>query len=562
MLTDMLARRSRMERRCLGYALAPVGVAVISLAIAAVNLLARIPNISVLYLLIILALASTVGRGPAIIAALLAFLAYDFFFVEPIYTFTIRDPQEWLALLVFLFTAAVTGQLAAALRERAEEARRREADNAALYRSLNQALEARAVEAQRREQISATLYELGVQSRALVARPEPERFLTALAARVVAIFGVRSCAILLPDTAGRLRVQSSHVADGGSLEPLDRNEEGLADWTFRSERAAESARYRHILLVPLQARHRRLGLLRIEQADERQLGDTDVELLTTFAAQAALALEQARLEREAVRAEVLDRADRLKDALLSSVSHDLRTPLASIRAAAGSLLQEDIAWDPEARREFATAIDEEAARLNRLVGALLDMSRIEAGALRARKELYPLDDLIRTAIARLVPLVWDRPVELDVVADLPPVPLDPVQIDQVVANLLENAFKYSPDGTPLAVGIAPGTMPDDGSAAVLVSVADRGPGIAPAERERVFDKFYRLRAYEGVGGSGLGLAIARGLIEAHGGQIWVEGVAGDGARFVFSLPLTDVAGRSDGYGDATVVAAGRTGGGL
>lgn len=556
MLTDTLARRSRMERRCLGYALAPVGVALISLTIAAVNLWAHIPNISILYLLIILALASTVGRSPAVIAALLAFLAYDFFFVEPIYTFTIRDPQEWLALLVFLFTAAVAGQLAAALRERAEEARRREADNAALYRSLNQALEARATEAQRREQISATLYELGVQSRALVAKPEPDRFLAALAARVVSIFGVRSCAILLPTSAGRLQVHSSYVADGGSLEPLDRNEEGLADWTFRSERATEASRYRHILLVLLQARHRRLGLLRVEQADERQLGDTDVELLTTFAAQAALALEQARLEREAVRAEVLARSDRLKDALLSSVSHDLRTPLASIRAAAGSLLQDDIEWDPETRREFAAAIDEEAARLNRLVGALLDMSRIEAGALRARKGLYPLDELLRAAVARLAPLAVSRPIAIDTPADLPPVPLDPVQIDQVLANLLENALKYAPVDTPITVAATVRPASEGAGDEVVVSVADCGPGIAPAERERVFAKFYRLQKHEGLPGSGLGLAITRGFVEAHGGRIWVEAGRGGGARFAFSLPLPLSEPSVRCSGDGAVVGAG------
>lgn len=554
--TDRLVRRSRLGRRRVGYALAPVGVALISLSIAAVNRWAHIPNISILYLLVILALASTVGRGPAVVAALLAFLAYDFFFTEPLYTFTIRDPQEWLALLVFLFTAAVAGQLAAALRERAEEARRREEENAALYRSLNQALAARATEAQRREQISATLYELGAQSRALIAKPEPDRFLAALAIRVVAIFGVQSCAILLPTTTGQLRVQSSHVADGGSLEPPDRNEEGLADWAFRSEHAAESTRYQHILLVPLQARRRCLGLLRVAQADERQLGDADVELLTTFAAQAALALEQARLEREAVRAEVLARSDRLKDALLSSVSHDLRTPLASIRAAAGSLLQDDIEWDAETRREFAAAIDEEAARLNRLVGALLDMSRIEAGALRARKAFYPLDELMRAAVARLAPLAGGRPIAIDTPPDLPPVPLDPVQIDQVLANLLENALKYAPVDTPIAVAAMVRPAPDGAGDEVVVGVADRGPGIAPADREGVFARFHRLPQHERLPGSGLGLAITRGFVEAHGGRIWVEEGPGGGARFVFSLPLPTSPEPSDRCRADAVVGAG------
>ncbi|CAA9583111.1 MAG: Osmosensitive K+ channel histidine kinase KdpD, partial [uncultured Thermomicrobiales bacterium] len=215
-------------------------------------------------------------------------------------------------------------------------------------------------------------------------------------------------------------------------------------------------------------------------------------------------------------------------------SHDLRTPLASIRAAAGSLLQDEIEWDPETRREFAAAIDEEAARLNRLVGNLLDLSRVEGGALHPRKELYPLDALIRAAVERLAGHLAGRRLDIDLPPDLPPVPLDPVQIDQVLTNLLENAIKYTPDGAPIAVMAAV----DGGGDAVIVSVADRGPGIPPAERAQVFDKFYRLRGNAHAAGTGLGLAIARRLVEAHGGRIWVDDHPGGGARFNLSLPLS------------------------
>lgn len=502
-----LRPRSRTDQLRLGYALAPVGVALISLGIAGVRVYAHIPNISLLYLFVILALASTVGRGPAILAALLAFLIYNFCFVEPRYTFAIHEPAEWLALLVFLLTALVAGQLTAALRERAEEARRH-------------------------EHITSTLYEL---SRALVAKQEPDQLLAAIAAQVVAVFGVRSCAILLPDEAGRLHLHSGHAVGGAAVTPLSREEAALADRTFARHRGAEPVRAGRTLLVPLGA-DRPLGLLRIEEAvlGEHLLTDADHQLLATFAAQAALALEQARLAREAVRAEVLARADKLKDALLSSVSHDLRTPLASIRAAAGGLLQEDIDWDPETRREFAAAIDEEALRLNHLVGNLLEMSRIDAGALDARTELYPLDSLLHAAVARLAPVTAGRPVEVVLPADLPPVPLDPVQIDQVLGNLLENAAKHTPAGAPIAVTVAIAPEGD----AVRVSVADRGPGIPPAEHARIFDKFYRLPSAAPVAGSGLGLAIARGLVEAHGGRIGIEGRPGGGARFTFTLPLS------------------------
>ncbi|HEX5504898.1 MAG TPA: ATP-binding protein, partial [Thermomicrobiales bacterium] len=430
--------------------------------------------------------------------------------------------------------------------------RRRERDHAALYASLTQALAALRLGGARRERITATLYEL---SRALATKREPDQLLDAIAARVVAVLGVRSCAILLPDERGRRAGRAGAAAGGGAVTPLDRNEQAQVAWLFAhvGEHRLRPSRYRQFLHVPLDTGERRLGALRVEAADRAApLGEADARLLATFAAQAALALEQARLAQEAVRAAILARGDALKDALLASVSHDLRTPLAAIRAAAGSLLQEDIDWDPETRREFAATIDEEAARLNRLVGALLDMSRLEAGVLRARTALYPLDDLIRTVVARLAPRAGDHPVAVDLPADLPPAPLDPVQLDQVLTNLLENAVNYSPAGTPIAVTAA---LEPNGEA-VVVRVADRGPGIPRRERAHVFDKFSRLRAAAPVKGSGLGLAIARGLVEAHGGHLWVEDTPGGGATFAFALPLAPAAGLA---GTPGLAPAGREG---
>lgn len=532
-LRTKLAELSRDEQRLLGYLGALVGVTFVSLVIAIVRTRAQIPNLIILHLFVVLALASTVGRRPAIVASVLAILSYNFFFTEPVYTFTISDPYEWLALLVFLLTALVTGQQTGALHERAAQARRRELENAALYSSLNQALEARAAEAQLREHITSTLYEL---SRALVARQEPGELLGAIAEQVVMVLGVRSCAILLPDERGRLAIEAGHATNGEPITLRDRGEEVTAQWAF-SQPAAHPpgpARYHQILYVPLQTSGNSIGLLRVEAAESRALlSETDSQLLATFAAQAALAIERTRLAREAVRAEILARSDELKDALLSSVSHDLRTPLVAIRAAAGNLLQEDIAWDAETRREFATAIDEEAARLNHLVGNLLDVSRIDAGSLRARKALYPLDALIRAAVERLASRTANQPIDVDLPADLPPVLLDAVQIDQALTNLLENALKYAPEGTPITVTAAVTPAVD----AVLVEVADRGPGVPPAERQRIFDKFYRLRRDTHAQGSGLGLAIARGLIAAHGGRIWATDRPGGGARFIFALPL-------------------------
>jgi two-component system sensor histidine kinase KdpD len=233
---------------------------------------------------------------------------------------------------------------------------------------------------------------------------------------------------------------------------------------------------------------------------------------------------------------VLQRTDALRAALLSSVSHDLRTPLASIKAAASSLLQEDVQWDEEAQRGFARAIEREADHLNHLVSNLLDMSRIENGALKPEKELYPIDELIRDVVDRLHPLLQGRAVHTHVPADLPPAEFDYLQMDQVLTNLIENAVRYTPPESPIDV------YAERQDSHIVISVADRGPGIPTADLERVFDKFYRVLPKKGTTkhptGSGLGLAVSKGLVEAHGGQIWAKQREGGGTVFSLTLPVT------------------------
>jgi two-component system sensor histidine kinase KdpD len=256
-------------------------------------------------------------------------------------------------------------------------------------------------------------------------------------------------------------------------------------------------------------------------------------LLSTFAAGAALAIERATLAEAALRAAVLARSDELKSALLSSVSHDLRTPLAAIKGSVSSLLVEGtgVTWDDATRREFLLTIDEETDRLTRLVGNLLDLSRIEAGALHPHREPYPLDELLWQAIDRLaVPGLAER-VRVTLPDDLPLVPLDPVLLERVFTNLLENAAKYAPPDTPIDV------VAERQGREVRVSVIDRGPGVPADERARIFDRFYRAGQSRVVKGTGLGLAISRGFVEAHGGRLWVEDAPGGGACFVVALPL-------------------------
>jgi len=268
----------------------------------------------------------------------------------------------------------------------------------------------------------------------------------------------------------------------------------------------------------------------VRNPDKARFTAAENRLLSAIASQLGVAVERARLREESTEAEVLRRTDELRTALLNAVSHDLRTPLSSIMASAGSLLQADVQWNEEERREFAQAIQQDAQRLNRLVGNLLDLSRIEAGSIRPEKSWYDLSSLIDEASARLRDPSRDRLV-VDVPEGLPPVEFDYVEIDQVITNLIENACKHTPAGTNVMVSarISGGDME--------VEVADRGPGISADVMAHVFEPFCRGRDGAGVLGSGLGLAVAKGLVEAHGGRIWVDNGPEGGARFFFTLPL-------------------------
>jgi two-component system sensor histidine kinase KdpD len=269
----------------------------------------------------------------------------------------------------------------------------------------------------------------------------------------------------------------------------------------------------------------------------------------TFLNQVTALVERARLQQENMRIEVLQRTDALRTALLSSVSHDLRTPLTSIKAAASSLLQQDVRWDEEEQRGFAQTIEREADRLNRLVSNLLDMSRIEEGALKPEKEQYSLVALVQDVLGRLEPLLAGRPVRTHLPSDLLLVNVDYLHLDQVLTNLMENAVRYTPPESPIDVSAR-----REGEQ-VILGVADRGPGVPPTEMTRIFDKFYRVQQRRSGGGqaqagrdeplplrvptamgSGLGLAVCKGLVEANGGHIQAELREGGGLVVFVALP--------------------------
>jgi two-component system sensor histidine kinase KdpD len=318
---------------------------------------------------------------------------------------------------------------------------------------------------------------------------------------------------------------------------FDPKESGVAQWVFdHSERAGlgtDTLPGASALYLPLVGSAGPIGVVAVRPKDTGLLLDPEqLHLLESLTNQVALALERTRLSDEAQQAHVRVETERMRNAILSSVSHDLRTPLATITGAASSLLNEQGQIDPAARHELSRSIYREAARLDRLLRNLLDMMRIEAGAIQLNREWHPVDEVVGAALARLEGRLHDHAVNTTFPPDLPMVLVDGVLLEQVMINLVENAMKYAPAGS--AIDLSASVRDRD----VVVEVADRGPGIPLGEEARIFDKFYRGK-FSREGGVGLGLTICRGIVEAHGGRIWVENRSGGGAIFRFSIPLTD-----------------------
>ncbi len=283
--------------------------------------------------------------------------------------------------------------------------------------------------------------------------------------------------------------------------------------------------------LPLRIEDRPVGSMRVVPQPHQSLHDSERRLLETLASQAALAIERARLASQAAEAQALAESDRLKSALLSSVSHDLRTPLVAIKGIATALRQRDVQWDSAAGGQMLDTLSDEADRLNRLVGDLLDMSRIESGALQPAREWEDVVDLVGGVLGRMRSQLGDRPLQVSLPDDLPLVWANAGMIHQVLTNLLENALKYTPARIPISIAA------EIHADAIWVRVADQGPGIAAEALPHIFDKFFRVVGPERhAEGTGLGLAICKGIVEAHGGRIWAANRRQGGAEFIFTLP--------------------------
>jgi len=457
-------------------------------------------NLTMLYLLAVVIVALQWGRGPAALAAALGVATFDFFFVPPSFTFAVSDTQYLLTFAALLAVGLVVSTLASRTREQAQAARRREGYTAALY----------------------------ALSGDLAATSDLDAILQAIARHIAATFS-RSVAIFLPKGD---ELQPKLTTPGF---PLDENERAVASWVFRHGQPAgfdtdtlpaASARY-----IPLRTARGITGVLGVQPpASEMPLSPDLRRLLDAFASQAALAIERAWLAEEARRGDLVRETERLQSALLNSISHDLRTPLASITGALSTLVDSAGPLDESIRGELLQNAKEEADRLNHLVGNLLDMNRLEAGALRLRVEPGDVEDLIGTALAQLGEAALHRDVRVSVPPDLPLVPMDFTVMTQALVNVLDNAVKYSPADAPIEIrAVREGDE-------VRVQVEDRGPGVPPGDATRIFDKFYRIQREGGSHGVGLGLAISKGLVEAHGGRIWAEPRPGGGTIVAIALP--------------------------
>jgi two-component system sensor histidine kinase KdpD len=463
-------------------------------------------NLIMVYLLGVIVVATRLGQGPSLLASVLAVAAFDFFFVPPYLTFAVSDTQYLVTFAVMLVVALVISSLAARIRAQAESARDREQRIAALYAMSRELAGARGV-----------------------------RVLSRVATRHIAEVFRAQPVVLLPAGDGRLA-----PADPEAAAPsLDTSETAVAQWVFEHGQVAgqgtDTLPGAAGLYVPLLGSRGAVGVLGLRSDDLRPLHAPErLHQLETFAGQTALAIERARLAEEAEQARLHAETERLRNSLLSSVSHDLRTPLASITGAASTLLESGDRLDGPTRRDLLEALHEEADRLNRLVQNLLEMTRLEAGALVPHTAWHSIEEVVGAALGRFGKALADRPVTTRIPADLPLVPMDDVLIEQVLINLVDNALKYTPPGSPIEVSA------EDADGAVVVEVADRGPGLPPGEERLIFEKFQRSERSPSIRGAGLGLAICDGIVRAHGGRIWAESRPGGGVSIRFVLPIKDV----------------------
>ena len=484
-----------------------IAVGTVTLAVLAgeaIEQVARLPNLSMVFLFAVLVSALRFGLWPAIATAVMSFLAYNFFFIEPRYTFTVAEPYELFALMVFLVVAVVTGGLAGRLREQATAVRERAAATQALF---------------------------DVSSR-LAAAASQKDVLSVLTTQAAA-FVKGKAVVLLPGPVDLELTAASPLEDR-----LPTPDWAAARWAMKELQPAgygtttmPTARFQ---FRPLVSTSGPIGVLGIEPGEGGdEIADATDAALQSMVEQTTVALERTRLVAEAGRAETSAESERLRTALLSSISHDLRTPLASILGSVTSLKTLGDKMPPADRRELLSTIEEETERLSRFVGNILDMTKLEAGVLQTRRERVDVAAVAASAIERARKARPQRQIDVTTAPGTSLGLADPALLEQVLVNLLDNADKYSQPGAATKVRVA------SGNGAVSFSVVDTGIGIPKEALTRVFEKFYRVAGNDGrAPGTGLGLSICAGLVRAMGGTIRAESPVegGHGTRIVVEIP--------------------------
>ena len=491
-------------------------VAVTSIVVAGLESPAiAIADASPTYLVAVVIVGSRFGMWPAIATAVASFLAYDILFTEPRFSLVVANPRELLDLVLFLFIAVVVGRLSALGLERAADATRRASESTALF-AISRTL--------------AIAPDLGVAAGEIAERLVRETELD----RAWISIERGGHATTLADSEPDKPLPSSAFTTSLVRTPGDAPARWVRSHDSKHAGQATGESRPEILRVRMEADGALVGSVRATRARVSGHPTRETTLLLALAAdQLALAIRRDELRREATEAEIARQGDALKSALLDAVSHDLRTPLASIRAAAGSLSDPDMPLAIEAARSAGAAIDLEAQRLDRLVREVLDLSRIEAGALQPNVEALDVRGVVEPVVDRLRPVLAERPVTIDLPDDLPPVRGDAVLLDTIVGNLIENAGRYAPAPAPLAISAAA----RDGR--IQLVVEDGGPGVPTSSLARLFDKFYRV---DGAGagsrrGLGIGLAVVRGLVEGMGGSVEALPSPLGGLRIVLELPV-------------------------
>ena len=436
------------------------------------------------------------------LASILGVLAFDFFFTDPRFTLVISDTEYIITFLGLFIVSVAISNLTGRVREHVEVIRAQ-------------------------EQQSSTLYAL---SRELTVSTDLDTVLVKVIEQIGQTFG-RQVVILLPhESTLMVRATSPGFA-------IDQDEHAVAVWAYQKNhvagRGTDTLPAAKIRYQPLQVAGRVVGVLGVKPDESNRLKPSQRELLDAYASLAALAIERGQLAEQARQAEIASATEKLQTALLNSISHDLRTPLVSITGALTSLDEQSASLKEEYRKSLIVTAREEADRLNRLVGNLLSMTRIESGAITLNREPGDIQDVIGTALEQLGARVAEHEIKVNVPEDFPLVTMDFTLIVQVVVNLLENAVKYSPKGSLIEISAS---LVDNKA---VLEIMDRGMGIPPTDLTRIFDKFYRVQRPESVSGTGLGLSIGKGIVEAHHGHIYARSREDGGAILSVELPLND-----------------------